>query len=101
MNRDQIDRAERVAELAVAKRVLTQFRRMDEHDTHRKLVERLDRDTDEEQLRLEERRRYYARHVQRMEEVRQKFLADSIAEGVLKLSPGEYAVEFYNRRWRK
>lgn len=101
MNQDQIDRAERVAELAVAKRVLKQFRRMDEYDTHRKLVEKLDRETDEEALRLEERRRYYADHARRMEETRQRFLADSIAQGVLKLTPGEYAVEFYNRRWRK
>lgn len=97
MNREQIDRAEKVAELVAQERLLKQFRRMDVHDEIRKHAERLIANEWVEAKGVSERMRYYDDHARRMEMNRLKFIADMMADGVIPDTPANRAAEFYHR----
>ena len=93
----QLDRAEKVAQLMGQKKVLQQFRRMDDLKARRELADRLLENEDDEAAKVEARLRYYEDHVRRMEKARQRYVAHLITEGVVEATPGFMAAEFYQR----
>ena len=97
LSRKQIERAERTAEMLGQKQLLTQFRRMDEYDHQRKLVDSLVDNTDHDlkmaQLRLTE----YGRQARKFEKYRQEAVAFLIREGLVKADPAWLAAETYEK----
>ena len=93
----QLDRAEKVAQLMGQKKVLQQFRRMDDHKARKELADRLLENEDDEAAKVESRLRYYEDHTRRMEKARQRYIAHLITEGVVEATPGFLAAEFYQR----
>lgn len=97
LSRKQIERAERTAEMLGQKQLLTQFRRMDEYDHQRKLVDSLVDNTDHDlkmaQLRLTE----YGRQARKFEKYRQEAVAFLIREGLVKADPAWLAAETYQK----
>ena len=97
MDRAQIDRAERVADFAGQKRVLKQFRRMDYYDQVREKAKELLDNERREGNGVLERLRYYEDHAKRQEIERLRFIADSMAEGIIPNDEANRIAEFYKR----
>ena len=97
MNREQIERAEKIAEFVGQQNLVKQFRRMEAHAARRKAVQRLLDNEDDEAAKYEVRMAYYEDHVERMAKARSEYMAQLIAEGVIEDTPGTRAAEFYVR----
>ena len=95
MNRDQIERAEKIAEFVGQQNLVKQFRRMEAHAARRRAVQRLLDNEDDEAAKYEVRMAYYEEHTERMAKMRSEYMAQLIAEGVIEDTPGIRAVEFY------
>ena len=97
MNREQIERAEKIAEFVGQQNLVKQFRRMEAHAERRRAVQRLLDNEDDEAAKYEVRMAYYEDHVERMAKARSEYMAQLIAEGVIEDTPGTRAAEFYVR----
>jgi hypothetical protein len=95
VNREQIERAEKIAEFVGQQNLVKQFRRMEAHAERRRAVQRLLDNEDDEAAKYEVRMAYYEDHTERMAKARSEYMAQLIAEGVIEDTPGVRAAEFY------